>query len=225
MAHTASAVSSTPGDRDLDLLAGHVGCAWAAPGARAPDPPVLTPTETHVVAVDARGLTVLARVDAYNPNRFDLAARSMTAYVTLDDGVDLGSVTATRGVTIPALGHAECRRGPVRHLGDDRPRAAARRGRPTRCLRCPDTRGRRTSARYERLREPMPNRSSARSVPSMASRCARPPRRSLRQGARLIARVGTAKPAPLARRNVSHAAHAVPRREHDELARSLWSAP
>ncbi len=72
-----------------------------------PKPPVLTPKETRVTAIDGKGITFLARVDAFNPNGFDLTARSMTAHVILEGGVDLGTVTAPNGVSIPAGGHAE----------------------------------------------------------------------------------------------------------------------
>lgn len=81
--------------------------ALALTACSKPKPPVLTPKETRVTAIDGKGITFLAKVDAFNPNGFDLTAQRMTAHVVLEGGIDLGTVTAPNGVSIPAGGHAE----------------------------------------------------------------------------------------------------------------------
>jgi LEA14-like dessication related protein len=89
------------------VFAAAVAVALVAASCKKPEPPVLTPKETRVTTIDGTGLTVLALVDAYNPNGFDLATRSVKAHITLDDNVDLGTVTAPHGVTLPARGHTD----------------------------------------------------------------------------------------------------------------------
>jgi LEA14-like dessication related protein len=67
-----------------------------------PEPPVITPKETRVTAVDPLGVSFLARVEATNPNKFELATQGVTARIVLDNDVDLGTVTAPQAVTLPA---------------------------------------------------------------------------------------------------------------------------
>jgi LEA14-like dessication related protein len=91
----------------LSLVAPSLLLAVLAASCSKPQPPVLTPKETRVTAIDGTSLTILAKVDAFNPNGFDLATRSVKAHVVLDDNVDLGTVTAPNGVNIPAKSHTE----------------------------------------------------------------------------------------------------------------------
>jgi LEA14-like dessication related protein len=76
--------------------------AWAVVACTKPDPPVLTPKEATVSGVTGAGVDLSAKIEAYNPNKFDLSARSVTAALTLDGKYDVGSVTIPRAVVIPA---------------------------------------------------------------------------------------------------------------------------
>lgn len=67
-----------------------------------PQQPQLTPKEVTVTAVDLSGFDMRVKMDAYNPNGFDLAIRSVVAHVVVDGNQDLGTVTSSQPVTLPA---------------------------------------------------------------------------------------------------------------------------
>jgi LEA14-like dessication related protein len=71
-------------------------------GCSKPDPPVLTPKEAKLSGVSLSGVTFNLNVEAYNPNRVDLSAQSVTGKVVLDGKYDLGTATITTPVSLPA---------------------------------------------------------------------------------------------------------------------------
>ncbi|MBL8610095.1 MAG: LEA type 2 family protein [Myxococcales bacterium] len=80
-----------------------VACALAlASGCARPDPPTITPKEAKITAIDPSGIDVVLAVDAENPNRVALTARSVTASVKLDGRYALAPVTVTKPITLPA---------------------------------------------------------------------------------------------------------------------------
>lgn len=66
-----------------------------------PDPPVLTPKTVRVTAVGTSGLDILLEMEAFNPNRMTLSARSVDAKATLDGRWALGTVTLAKPVVLP----------------------------------------------------------------------------------------------------------------------------
>lgn len=74
-------------------------------GCTKPKPPQLTPKEAAVTAVDIGGFDMRVKLDAFNPNGFDIAVRSIVAHVILDGTQDLGTVTASQPITLPANAH------------------------------------------------------------------------------------------------------------------------
>jgi len=80
------------------LAASIVGCTK-------PKAPQLTPKEVAVTAVDVAGFDMRVKMDAFNPNGFDIAVRSIVAHVIVDGTQDLGTVTASQPITLPANAH------------------------------------------------------------------------------------------------------------------------
>ena len=76
--------------------------AFALVGCAKPEPPVLTAKEATVVGVTAAGVDLRAQIEAFNPNKVDLSARSVTATLKLDGTYDIGTVTIERAIAIPA---------------------------------------------------------------------------------------------------------------------------
>jgi len=74
---------------------------------KAPDPPILTPERAMVTGVTAVGIDLVLQVDAFNPNDVDLIAQKVTAKVTLDGKIDLGTVTTTQMTTLPKSAHTK----------------------------------------------------------------------------------------------------------------------
>jgi LEA14-like dessication related protein len=66
-----------------------------------PEPPHITPKEARIVAVGPKGLEILLRVEATNPNRMTLSAQSFTGKAKLDGKWDMGSVTIAKPVVLP----------------------------------------------------------------------------------------------------------------------------
>jgi LEA14-like dessication related protein len=83
----------------LSLLA--VLAVLAAACAK-PQPPQLTPKEVKVTAVDLTGFDMRVKMEAFNPNGFDLSVRSVVAHVLVDGTQDLGTVTASEPINLPA---------------------------------------------------------------------------------------------------------------------------
>jgi len=67
-----------------------------------PEPPTVRPLSGRVTAISPAGIDVEAKLEAYNPNDFDIAVKSFTATVTLDHQYAAGTVTSTHPVTLPA---------------------------------------------------------------------------------------------------------------------------
>jgi uncharacterized lipoprotein YbaY len=67
-----------------------------------PEPPVITPKEASVTGVTAAGVDMRAQLEAFNPNRIALDARTVTAKLVLDGKYDLGTVTIPHAIALPA---------------------------------------------------------------------------------------------------------------------------
>ena len=67
-----------------------------------PQPPQLTPKEAKVTSVDIGGFDLRVRMEAFNPNAVDLSVRSVVAKVLVDGNQDLGTVTASQPINLPA---------------------------------------------------------------------------------------------------------------------------
>jgi LEA14-like dessication related protein len=74
-------------------------------GCTKPKAPQLTPKEVAVTAVDIGGFDMRVKMDAFNPNGFDIAVRSIVAHVIVDGTQDLGTVTASQPIGLPANAH------------------------------------------------------------------------------------------------------------------------
>ena len=70
-----------------------------------PQPPQLTPQEAKVTAVDMTGFDMRVKMDAFNPNGFALSIRTVVARVVVDGNQDLGTVTASQPINLPANAH------------------------------------------------------------------------------------------------------------------------
>ena len=71
-----------------------------------PQPPRLTPKEARVVSIDLSGFDVRVKMDALNPNGFELSVQSVVAHVIIDGNQDLGTVTTLVPITLPANAHS-----------------------------------------------------------------------------------------------------------------------
>ena len=67
-----------------------------------PLPPQLTPKEAKVTAVDPTGFDMRVKMEAFNPNGFELSVRSVVAHVVIDGTHDLGTVSGTQPISLPA---------------------------------------------------------------------------------------------------------------------------
>ena len=67
-----------------------------------PLPPQLTPKEAKVTSVDPTGFDMRVKMEAFNPNGFELSVRSVVAHVVVDGTHDLGTVTAAQPMSLPA---------------------------------------------------------------------------------------------------------------------------
>jgi LEA14-like dessication related protein len=70
-----------------------------------PQAPQLTPQQAKVTAVDATGFDMTVKMDAFNPNGYELAVQSVVAHVLVDGNQDLGTVTASKPIALPASAH------------------------------------------------------------------------------------------------------------------------
>jgi LEA14-like dessication related protein len=84
------------------LLALIMLAALASSGCTKPKAPQLTPKEVTVTSVDIGGFDMRVKLEAFNPNGFDIAVRTVVAHVIVDGTQDLGTVTATQPITLPA---------------------------------------------------------------------------------------------------------------------------
>ena len=67
-----------------------------------PQPPQLRPVEAKVTAVDASGFDMIVKLNAFNPNDYELAVQSVVAHVIVAGNQDLGTVTASKPIALPA---------------------------------------------------------------------------------------------------------------------------
>jgi LEA14-like dessication related protein len=67
-----------------------------------PEPPTVTPISGRVVSISSAGMNVEAKLEAYNPNDFDMTVKSFTAAITLDHQYNVGTVTAPHALKLPA---------------------------------------------------------------------------------------------------------------------------
>jgi LEA14-like dessication related protein len=84
------------------LIAAALGLAACNRGCAKPEPPTVRPVSGRVTGINNVGLEVEAKLEAQNPNDFDIQVRSFTSTVTLDQKVALGPVTSNHPVTLPA---------------------------------------------------------------------------------------------------------------------------
>lgn len=85
-------------DRRLFLAAAAVALAACSK----PEPPTVTPISARVTRISPAGITVEAKLEAYNPNSFEIGVKSFTATVVLDGSHNLGTVTAPHALKLPA---------------------------------------------------------------------------------------------------------------------------
>ncbi len=79
-----------------------VAAAVALSACSPPEPPTVKPVSGRVTGINTGGLEVLAMLEAYNPNDFEIQVKSFSAKVTLDRQIDLGTVSSPQSVTLPA---------------------------------------------------------------------------------------------------------------------------
>ena len=84
----------------LVVLLGGAASVWFFTSG--PESPTITPKSADVRAVTPRGLELVAHVEVKNPNAIALTVREVRARVTLDGRIDLGQVTQSSPVALPA---------------------------------------------------------------------------------------------------------------------------
>lgn len=67
-----------------------------------PEPPTVTPLSGRVSAISTTGITVEAKLEGYNPNDFDLGVKSFNATVVLDNTYNIGKVSSSHTIKLPA---------------------------------------------------------------------------------------------------------------------------
>jgi LEA14-like dessication related protein len=86
-------------------LAAFVGLV-ALSACSKPQPPQLTPQQARVTSVDMNGFDMTVKMDAFNPNAFELSVQSVSAHVLVDGNQDLGTVTASKPIALAANAHS-----------------------------------------------------------------------------------------------------------------------
>ncbi len=81
------------------------GALAVSAGCSKPQPPQLTPQSARVTSVDMTGFDMTVKMDAFNPNAFELAVQSVVAHVIVDGNQDLGTVTASKPIALAANSH------------------------------------------------------------------------------------------------------------------------
>lgn len=79
-----------------------LAAALALVACTRPEPPTITPISGRVASINSSGITVEAKLEADNPNDFDIKVRSFTATIVLDRQHDIGTVTTRHPLTLPA---------------------------------------------------------------------------------------------------------------------------
>lgn len=88
--------------RSLLCFALPAALALASGACSKPEPPTVRPISGKVSSISPAGITVNAKLEAYNPNDFELDVKSFTATVTLDQKYNVGTVTTPRPIKLPA---------------------------------------------------------------------------------------------------------------------------
>ena len=63
---------------------------------------VVRPVSGRLVGINNAGIDLEAKLEAENPNDFEIQVKSFTATVTLDRQINVGTVTSAHAVTLPA---------------------------------------------------------------------------------------------------------------------------
>ena len=76
-------------------------------GCFRPQTPQITVESAAVTSMTPEGMGMQIHADAYNPNTFDLTARSLTAKITCSGKYDMGTVTSSTPITLAAGKHTK----------------------------------------------------------------------------------------------------------------------
>jgi LEA14-like dessication related protein len=74
----------------------------AALGCSKPAPPTLVPVSAAVTQLTPVGLDLALTLNATNPNASDLSAQGVSAHVVLNRDLDLGTVSSSEAIVLPA---------------------------------------------------------------------------------------------------------------------------
>lgn len=67
-----------------------------------PEPPTITPISGRVTQITSSGIHVEAKLEAHNPNSFEIGVKSATATIVLDGKHNIGTVTTPHAIKLPA---------------------------------------------------------------------------------------------------------------------------
>jgi LEA14-like dessication related protein len=67
-----------------------------------PELPTVKPVSGKLTGINTTGIEVEAKLEAYNPNDFDIEVRGYTATMVLDHKINVGTITSQQKVTLPA---------------------------------------------------------------------------------------------------------------------------
>lgn len=79
-----------------------LAAALLAAGCSRPEPPTVRPISGRITSIDPSGITVEAKLEANNPNDFEIKVKSFTATIVLDGKHNIGTVTSLHALTLPA---------------------------------------------------------------------------------------------------------------------------
>jgi hypothetical protein len=74
----------------------------ALTGCSRPEPPSIVPEKATITTIGPAGIGLVLDIGIQNDNSIDLAGRSLTAKVILDQRHDLGTITMPNGIKLPA---------------------------------------------------------------------------------------------------------------------------
>jgi LEA14-like dessication related protein len=80
------------------LLAAALGLAACS----RPEPPTVRPISGRVTSIGTNGIALSAKLEADNPNAFEVSIKSLSATITLDGKYTVGTVTIPNAITLPA---------------------------------------------------------------------------------------------------------------------------
>jgi LEA14-like dessication related protein len=79
-----------------------LGSLLALAACSKPEPPTVKPVSGRLLGITGEGLDVEAKLEAYNPNDFEIEVKSFTASVTIDRTINIPDVTSPQVVRLPA---------------------------------------------------------------------------------------------------------------------------